>query len=330
LHGPSSRAAALDVESKFSEAALGSVHVSDYRNFGHGRHHWLAKRASQTGVVAFVHEEERALAERTLTHLPREVPRLCLPIHGDSQRTMLAGLVAGYQLVAAVGRQRGIDPGRPGVPAFGSRLYSLRMPAPRPLSPVDVAARRKQCARTSADVEPAWRSAAIAAASVVRDARFSSIAIDYDGTLCSSRERFGMVREEIARELVRLASAGLHFGIWEIVQRCVAESAPPGVLLVCSSHSIDVLAPSVTKLAVVNALPGPVLRIGDKGRFPGNDFALLDDPLGLSVDEVSSSTGNCWNLLAAGYRGVTGTLEYLRSIRVEGKRFRIALDGETS
>jgi len=421
LHGPSSRAAALDVESKFSEAALGSVHVSDFRNFVHGRHHWLAKRASQTGVVAFVHEEERALAERTLTQLPRDIPRLCLPIQGDSQRTMLAGLVAGYQLVAAVGRQRGIDPGRPGVPAFGSRLYSLRMPAPRPPSMVEVAARRKQCARAGTEVEPAWRLAAREAASVVADARFSSIAIDYDGTLCSSRERFGTVREEIASELVRLARAGLRFGIatgrgksvrdalrkslperlwgqfllgyynggfiagmadelprslreprkelqpvlqalkkeprvdalatveprnpqitvecrrredaecvWEIVQRCVADSAPPGVVLVRSSHSIDVLAPSVTKVAVVAALPGPVLRIGDRGRFPGNDFALLDDPLGLSVDEVSSSPANCWNLLTAGYRGVIGTLEYLRSIRSEGKRFRIAVDGEAS
>lgn len=421
LHGPSSRVAALDIESKFSEAALGSVHISDYRNFGHGRHHWLAKRASQTGVVAFVHEEERVLAERTLAQLPHDIPRLCLPMRGDSQRTMLAGLYAGFQLVAAVGRQRKIDPGRPGVPAFGSRLYSLRMPTPRPPSVVDIAARRKQCARSGTDIESTWRTAAKEAATVISGARFSSIAIDYDGTLCSPRERFGTVREEITTELVRLARAGLHFGIatgrgksvrdalrkslpvplwrqfllgyynggfiasmtddlpcslreprkelqpvlqalaevprldvlatieprdpqitvecrrqedtecvWEIVQRCVAESAPPGVVLVRSSHSIDILAPSVTKLAVVKALPGPVVRIGDRGRFPGNDFALLDDPLGLSVDEVSPSPANCWNLLAAGYRGVVGTLEYLRAVRSDGKRFRIALDGEPS
>lgn len=420
LHGARSRAAATDVESKFSEAALGSVHISDYRNFGHGRHHWLAKRAARTAIVAFVHEDDRALAQRTLAQLPPDVPRLSIPLRGDTQRSMLEGLLGGYHLVAAVGRQRDIDPGRPGVPAFGSRLYSLRMPEPHAPSLVDAAARRKQCGRNGTKVDPAWRSAATAAAAAIAAARFSSIAIDYDGTLCSPRERFTSLREEIVSELVRLSRAGMQFGIatgrgksvrealrktlperlwsqfrvgyynggfvagltedlprsvleprkelapvlralkdaprldelatfeprnpqitvecrrradaecvWEFVQRCVVEAAAPGVTLVRSSHAIDVLAPAVTKLAVVQALPGPVLRIGDRGRFPGNDFALLDDPLGLSVDEVSSSATHCWNLLSAGRRGVVGALEYLRAIRSDGKRFRIALGEET-
>jgi hypothetical protein len=421
LHGASSRAAALDVESKFSEAALGSVHVSDYRNFGHGRHHWLAKRARQTGVVAFVHEAEKTLATRTLAQLPPDVPRLCIQLKGDLQTTMLSGLVAGYHLAATVGRQRDIDPGRPGVPAFGSRLYSLRMPTPHVPSRMEAAARRKQCDNLGADAGESWQSAARQAASAIADARFASVAIDYDGTLCSPSERFGSMRKEIAAELIRLARAGMHFGIatgrgksvrdalrevipeplwrqflvgyynggiiaaladdlpasvreprgelqpvlralqqaphldtlatmdarnpqitvecrrredaecvWEIVQRCIAELATPGVILVRSSHSIDVLAPGVTKLAVVDALPAPVLRIGDRGRFPGNDFALLDDPLGLSVDEVSASTSRCWNLLTAGHRGVIGTHQYLCAVKSAGKRFRIALDEEAS
>jgi fructoselysine-6-P-deglycase FrlB-like protein len=419
LHGASGRAAALDLESKFSEAALGSVHLADYRNFGHGRHHWLAKRARATAVVAFMHEHERTLAQRTLAQLPPDVPRLTIPLRGDSRRSMLEGLYSCYQLVAAVGRQRDIDPGRPGVPAFGSKLYSLRMPEPRALSRVDAAARRKQCGHGGGNVDPVWQSAARAAISALSNARFSSLAIDYDGTLCAPRERFGTVREEIASELVRLARAGLHFGIatgrgksvrdslrkaiperlwsqfrvgyynggiisaladdlprsaleprkelapvvralketaqleplatlearnpqvtiecrrredaecvWEMVQLCVARAVAPGVTLVRSSHSIDILAPSVTKLAVVQALPGPVLRIGDRGRFPGNDFALLDDPLGLSVDEVSASTAHCWNLLSVGNRGVVGALEYLRGIRSDAKIFRIALEEE--
>jgi hypothetical protein len=43
LYGPSTQAAAVDLESKFTEAALGQVQLADYRNFAHGRHHWLAK-----------------------------------------------------------------------------------------------------------------------------------------------------------------------------------------------------------------------------------------------------------------------------------------------
>lgn len=52
LYGPSTRIGAIDLESKFTEAALGNLQLADYRNFGHGRHHWLAKRGETSGVLA--------------------------------------------------------------------------------------------------------------------------------------------------------------------------------------------------------------------------------------------------------------------------------------
>jgi hypothetical protein len=51
LHGSSVYAAAVDLESKFSEAALGHVQVADFRNFAHGRHNWIAKRGDSSGVL---------------------------------------------------------------------------------------------------------------------------------------------------------------------------------------------------------------------------------------------------------------------------------------
>jgi hypothetical protein len=45
LHGAATKPAAMDVESRFTEAALGNVQLADYRNFAHGRHHWLARHA---------------------------------------------------------------------------------------------------------------------------------------------------------------------------------------------------------------------------------------------------------------------------------------------
>jgi hypothetical protein len=74
LCGRATRAAAWDVESRFHEAALGPVQVADYRNFAHGRHHWLAKHRERSGVVAFVTPEERDVAEKTLRLIPRDVP----------------------------------------------------------------------------------------------------------------------------------------------------------------------------------------------------------------------------------------------------------------
>ena len=43
-----------DLESKFTEAALGHLQIADYRNFAHGRHHWLAKRSETSAILAFI------------------------------------------------------------------------------------------------------------------------------------------------------------------------------------------------------------------------------------------------------------------------------------
>lgn len=62
-----------------------------------------------------------------------------------------------------------------------------------------------------------------------------------------------------------------------------------------------------------------ILCIGDKGRWPGNDFDLLSEPFSLSVDEVSSDPVTCWNLAPAGYRGIQATLYYLDHMRITAK-----------
>jgi hypothetical protein len=56
--------AAADIESRFVEAALGNVHATDFRNFGHGRHHWFAKRATETGIIALVGDGQDPAAQR--------------------------------------------------------------------------------------------------------------------------------------------------------------------------------------------------------------------------------------------------------------------------
>ena len=74
-----------------------------------------------------------------------------------------------------------------------------------------------------------------------------------------------------------------------------------------SSHSIDITFGGISKTAVVRAIracvgaedDAPVLRMGDKGRWPGNDSELLNDPFGLSVDEVSSRHRFLLGIIAA-------------------------------
>ena len=104
--------------------------------------------------------------------------------------------------------------------------------------------------------------------------------------------------------------------VWEALQElCRVDNQ----LLVRSTHSFDILAPSVSKLNVVrkvveccDVIESPtVLRIGDLGRWPGNDHELLADEYGLSVDQVSSHPKQCWNFAPAGHRGTQATLDYL-------------------
>ena len=54
----------------FTEAALGHVQLADYRQFAHGRHHWLAKRGDSSAVIALGTEADATIMDKTLRLLP--------------------------------------------------------------------------------------------------------------------------------------------------------------------------------------------------------------------------------------------------------------------
>jgi hypothetical protein len=116
--------------------------------------------------------------------------------------------------------------------------------------------------------------------------------------------------------------------IWKIAQQAIQSF--PGVRVVISSHSVDLLAPGVSKRELVRRLEesiakkGPIVTIGDKGAWPGNDFELLSLPHSLSVDEVSANPSTCWNLAPLGHRGPQAALDYFNAMRV--KRHGISID----
>ena len=122
LHGPSTRSAAVDLESKFTEAALGNVQLADFRNFAHGRHHWLAKKALGH------HRSHR------VSH-PRRTSRRACALWSSFQKVwpLFPYEIPFSRIVRVLGRARprladsgpgrhrrgASDPGRPGVPRFG-------------------------------------------------------------------------------------------------------------------------------------------------------------------------------------------------------------------
>ena len=225
LYSNLSEPVAVDLESKFSEAALGSVLMADYRNFGHGRHQWFDKKGKDSCIVALVNDNDRSLSEKTLSKMPEDVNVVRIE---SKLRTPLATidlLVKSFQFVAAIGEKRGIDPGRPGVPDYGTELYHLNYA--KMLSNQGVAQPEKVqaiCQKHrlgSKALIPSKEYTAYAKAydkfmAQIRDKEFNLLALDYDGTICNvdRKSRFNTsLDSSMAKMLNKLLAGGLRIAI---------------------------------------------------------------------------------------------------------------------
>jgi len=335
--------------------------------------------------------------------------------------TMLASLIAALQITGWAGRARGLDPGRPGVPEFGRKLYHLPLPrtaAPRNanLTPRHAAAIHRKAGVSAAQLNDAgdlarWQEALEAFRQRLLGPVFRAIALDYDGTLVDTRHRFHAISPEVKSQLTRLLGAGVKLAIatgrgasvrrdlqaalpellwqsvligyyngaeiaelgennapngtdepcdelaalalalrdqpelaaaaiqsdrkyqitlearqtlsesrlWDLAHEVLHTQEMRNVIITRSSHSIDIVPEYVSKANVLSAIrsridDGALLAMGDRGRWPGNDYALLREPFALSVDEISVDPSTCWNLGQPGQRGLQVTLEYLDAL----------------
>jgi hydroxymethylpyrimidine pyrophosphatase-like HAD family hydrolase len=222
LHGPSTSVVALDLESRFAEAALGTIQTADFRNFAHGRHNWLAKRGPTTGVLAFVAEADRSIADRTLELIPGGIPRARVAVPHDGSKSGLAGLVSSMHIAGLAGTARGIDPGRPGVPPFGGKIYNLQgFKSPKldhaQWASAEVAVRRKigRIGRTPADPNELaqWFQAYEAFVRRLQTSIIRAVVLDYDGTLCDGRDRYRGIDNVVAETLLRLLRSRAVIGV---------------------------------------------------------------------------------------------------------------------
>lgn len=219
LHGSSIAPAAIDIESRFSEAALGNVQLADFRNFAHGRHHWLDKHAKDTAVLALYTKSEEVLANRLLRLFPAGIPVGRMPLSQAEPIAGLEAMLSSLHIAGFVGKHRSIDPGRPGVPVFGRRIYNLKTLGTlnKRTSMEDLAIARKlntdvACLDDVMNVD-AWRKSYRQFIKGLTAAKFKGVAFDYDGTLCDPIDRFSGVRDEVARHLQLLLSKGIQVGI---------------------------------------------------------------------------------------------------------------------
>lgn len=213
LHGGWGSPVATDLESKLNESALASAQLADYRNFGHGRHLWLANRAAETVVVALVTPGTAAIAQSTLNLFPKSIPVVRLETILDGPSGTIDLLLQALHLVDRIGVVRGQDPGRPHVPEFGRKLYRLTPPRVRPT--IDAPIERKLWASPegAGGDGKAFEQGLSQFFARARTTKIGAVALDYDGTLCTKDDRFDDLREDIVSECSRLLKAGVHLGI---------------------------------------------------------------------------------------------------------------------
>jgi hypothetical protein len=220
LYGGWSSSVAVDLESKFSEAALGNVLLSDYRNFGHGRHHWFDKQSKDSVIILLSTPAEDKLADKTISILPKSIPHLKLFVDDTTSMASISLLIQAFHFVNEIGKGKKIDPGRPGVPAYGSKLYNLRY---KTLVKARNNVSLKHYLAISRKVESpellnsedlnTWNTGLENFLQILSSTKFGGIIFDYDGTLCSAENRFTGMSSEVSNEVTRILEKGFVIGV---------------------------------------------------------------------------------------------------------------------
>jgi hydroxymethylpyrimidine pyrophosphatase-like HAD family hydrolase/fructoselysine-6-P-deglycase FrlB-like protein len=217
--------AAQDMESKFTEAALANVQIADYRNFAHGRHHWLAKREAHTSIIALVTPQSQQLADKTIALVPQNIPVARIPTSYSGPVGTISLLTSVMRITGIAGDTISIDPGRPGVPQFGRKIYHIGLrsyrsdkPKSSPRSSLHkiwferkfgMLQRLPECGTLRNSLEHALTTYLRR----ISRTHFAAIVCDYDGTLCSSIERFDIPSKDVVAECVHLLRSGITLGI---------------------------------------------------------------------------------------------------------------------
>jgi fructoselysine-6-P-deglycase FrlB-like protein len=239
---PLLRPTAVLLDTSIWEAALCPVQTTDFRNFAHGRHAWLHHRVGETVIVALTGQDSRSAWAAIDNVVPSECRRLRLEYDYCGRLENLKALVGGLGLVEAMGTVLEIDPGKPGIGAFGRSVYD-------DTSLVDLAGtmpahlRHKRAAIARSDVYQSGGSPLHVIGrkrfAELAEARIGGAVFDYDGTIVTTAGRFSPPDGIILDEFVRLHDAGLKIGIatgrggsaGEVLRKVLPAKLLPSILI---------------------------------------------------------------------------------------------------
>lgn len=198
------------------EASLCPVQTTDMRNFAHGRHSWLHHHGRDTVVLALTGLETRELWQDIARRLPPDVRNVAVD-HGDCGRFRNAvGALSGLEIIDAIGRGVGIDPGKPGIADFGRELYDDEG-LPERVATMGCSVVQKRSAVFEWDdpdrTEDCLRRLEGERLALLDGAAVGAIVLDYDGTVVASDRREEPPEQAILDELARLHGCGIRIAV---------------------------------------------------------------------------------------------------------------------
>lgn len=216
LHDPQCRAVGVLIETSLWETGMCSVQRTDFRNFAHGRHVWIAKRLASTVLLSLTASETRTTWAALEELLPAGLRRMAVDLGDAGRHRTAVGLMQGLAVIRAIGNDTAIDPGRPGVGDLAKPIYddpSLDQLS-RQLTP---AVRHKRDAVLRHDP----LDGGVGSACVMGRGRldslfgtdFRAVVLDYDGTIVPTESRLLPPSSHILNQIVRLVDGGIAIGI---------------------------------------------------------------------------------------------------------------------
>lgn len=126
LYGPDTKAAALDLDSKFAESGMGWLSLSEYRNFAHGRYQKVLPEPEKFGVIGFKTPYEQDIAQATFDQFPAQIPSVLIDLPSlDGTAEQVSSLLHMLLTVGAIAEIRGLRPGWGSKNTFGDILYEF-------------------------------------------------------------------------------------------------------------------------------------------------------------------------------------------------------------
>ncbi len=212
LYGSIGRIAAIDLESKLAEAALAVCQICDYRQFAHGRHlQFVATDAPL--VIAFISPKDKLLSKKTIGLFPSHVPIIKIKLPERTDLAEIIGTIDAILITKILADCRGIDPGEPVVPEFGSEMYNLDV---NTLMPNKSISNTPTVDFKFGNITPSeiaiYTGHGIEFCNRLEAARFKAIVCDFDGTFCDTAQRFNGMDNKLIPEFERILSAGITIG----------------------------------------------------------------------------------------------------------------------